>query len=66
MTSLIHNIYKVAMEEKDYRTMQFMDWFIKEQFEEEENAMELIDKFEKYGKDAAALYELDKEMGKRE
>ena len=66
VTSLIHNIYKVAMEEKDYRTMQFMDWFIKEQCEEEENAQELIDKFEKYGKDPAALYELDKAMGKRD
>lgn len=66
VTSLIHNIYKVAMEEKDYRTMQFMDWFIKEQCEEEENAQELIDKFEKYGKDAAALYELDKSLGKRD
>ena len=66
VTSLIHNIYKVAMEEKDYRTMQFMDWFIKEQCEEEENATELIDKFEKFGKDAAALYSLNKELGKRE
>ena len=66
VTSLIHNIYATAMSEKDYRTMQFMDWFIKEQCEEEENAQELIDKFEKYGKDAAALYELDKSLGKRD
>ena len=66
VTSLIHNIYKVAMEEKDYRTMQFMDWFIKEQCEEEENAQELIDKFEKFGKDPASLYELDKSLGKRD
>ena len=66
VTGLIHNIYKTAMEEKDYRTMQFMDWFIKEQGEEEENAQELIDKFERFGKDAAALYELNKELGKRD
>ena len=66
VTSLIHNIYKEAMEEKDFRTMQFMDWFIKEQCEEEENAAELIAKYEKFGKDAAALYELNKELGKRE
>ena len=66
VTGLIHNIYKVAMEEKDYRTMQFMDWFIKEQCEEEENATELIDKFEKFGKDVASLYELNKELGKRD
>ena len=66
VTSLIHNIYATAMSEKDYRTMQFMDWFIKEQCEEEENAQELINKFEKYGKDAASLYELDKSLGKRD
>ena len=66
MTGLIHNIYKTAMEEKDYRTMQFMDWFIKEQCEEEENAEELIAKYERFGKDAAALYELNKELGKRD
>ena len=66
VTSLIHNIYATAMSEKDYRTMQFMDWFIKEQCEEEEKAQELINKFEKYGKDAASLYELDKSLGKRD
>lgn len=66
VTSLIHNIYKVAMEENDYRTMQFMEWFIKEQCEEEENAEELIGKFEKFGKDAASLYELNKELAKRD
>ena len=66
VTSLIHNIYKVAMEESDYRTMQFMEWFIKEQCEEEENAQELIDKFEKYGECTGSLYEIDKALGKRD
>ncbi len=35
VTSLIHNIYDAAYTVKDFRTMQFLDWFVKEQGEEE-------------------------------
>ena len=38
VTSLIHAIYEAAYEARDFRTMQFLDWFIKEQGEEEKNA----------------------------
>ena len=34
VTSLIHTIYAAAQETKDFRTMQFLDWFVKEQGEE--------------------------------
>ncbi len=44
------------MDEKDFRTMQFMDWFIKEQCEEEKNAEELIAKYERFGKDPVSLF----------
>ena len=30
VTSLIHNIYDAAYTVKDFRTMQFLDWFVKE------------------------------------
>ena len=30
VTSLINNIYEAAYDVKDFRTMQFLDWFIKE------------------------------------
>ena len=66
VTSLIHNIYETAMNTKDYRTMQFMDWFIKEQCEEEANATELIDKYELYSKGVGGLYLLNKELSKRD
>ena len=42
VTSLINDIYATANEIKDFRTMQFLDWFIKEQGEEETNANDLI------------------------
>lgn len=65
VTASIHNIYGVASEKKDYRTMQFLDWFVKEQGEEEKNAEDNIRKFELYGSDAKALYELNSEMAAR-
>ena len=65
VTSLIHNIYDAAYAEKDFRTMQFLDWFVKEQGEEETNADNLIKKFELFGDDPKSLYMLDNELGAR-
>ena len=66
VTSLINNIYEVSATERDFRTKQFLDWFVKEQLEEEANAEELISKYELYGGCAAGLYNLNKELGKRD
>ena len=65
VTSLIHNIYDAAYSVKDFRTMQFLDWFVKEQGEEETNANDLIKKMELFGDDAKSLYMLDQELGGR-
>lgn len=65
VTSLIHNIYDVAYSDKDFRTMQFLDWFIKEQGEEETNATELIQKANLFGNDSKGLYMLDQELSTR-
>lgn len=65
VTSLINTLYHAAYEDKDFRTMQFLDWFIKEQGEEEKNCDDLIKKFELFGTDAKALYMLDAELGAR-
>ena len=51
---------------KDYRSMEFLDWFIKEQGEEETSAQELVSKMELFGEDSGGLYLLDKECGKRQ
>ena len=42
VTSLIHEIYDAAYSVKDFRTMQFLYWFVKEQGEEETNADNLV------------------------
>lgn len=65
VTESIHNLYSVAFENKDFRTMQFLDWFVKEQGEEEKNTDELIKKYELFGKDGKGLYLLDTELGAR-
>ena len=65
VTGLINNIYGAAYEAKDFRTMQFLDWFVKEQGEEETNATDLIKKMELFGSDPKSLYLLDQEMAAR-
>ena len=65
VTSLINNIYAAAQEVKDFRTTQFLDWFIKEQGEEEANSSGLIRKMELFGDDAKALYMLNSELAGR-
>lgn len=65
VTALIHTIYDQAYTVKDFRTMQFLDWFVKEQGEEETNAEDLIKKFELFGHDSKGLYMLDSELSAR-
>ncbi len=65
VTSLINNIYDAAHSVKDYRTMQFLDWFVKEQGEEEMNATDLIKKMELFGSDPKGLYMLNQELAAR-
>ena len=62
VTGLINAIYAAAIEAKDYRTVQFLDWFIKEQGEEEKNSADQITKMELYGGDARSLYMLNSEL----
>ncbi len=65
VTSLINNIYGAAYDVKDFRTMQFLDWFVKEQLEEEKNAEDMIKKMELFGNDSKGLYSLDSEYAQR-
>jgi ferritin len=65
VTSLIHDIYAAAYDNRDFRTMQFLDWFVKEQAEEEDNADSMVSRFELFGSDAKGLYMLDSELAGR-
>lgn len=65
VTSLINDIYAEAQAARDFRCMQFLDWFIKEQGEEEKTSSDLIGRFDLFGSDAKSLYALDAEMAAR-
>ena len=65
VTSLIHNIYAAAQGVNDFRTLQFLDWFVKEQGEEEMNADNMITKRELFGSDPKGLYMLNSELAAR-
>lgn len=65
VTGLIGAIYAEAFAQKDFKTMQFLDWFVKEQGEEEKNAEDLIKKMQLFGSDAKGLYLLNQELAAR-
>lgn len=65
VTSLINDIYAAAFEAHDYRTMNFLSWFIEEQQEEEDNAETMVTRMKLFGDDAKALYDLDQENAAR-
>ena len=62
---VLFHIYTAAFEAKDYRTMKFLDWFIEEQQEEEDNAEKQVSRMRLFGSDAKALYDLDQENAAR-
>ncbi|MBR0173225.1 MAG: ferritin [Lachnospiraceae bacterium] len=66
VTSSIYAIVAAAEKAKDYRTLQFLDWFVAEQAEEEKDAGELIDKMALFGKTPEGLYLFDKDLAARE
>ena len=65
ITASIHTIYDAAYTVRDFRTMQFLDWFVKEQGEEEKNAEDMIKKMELFGSDAKGLYMINSESAAR-
>ena len=65
VTASINNIYAVAYELKDFRTMQLLDWFVKEQNEEEKNTETIVKKYDLFGNDPKGLFMLDNELATR-
>lgn len=61
VTSLIHHCYEVAQEAHDIRALQMLDYFVKEQGEEESNARDMVNNMKLFGCDPKGLYDLDRE-----
>ncbi len=66
VTESIHSIYQAALEAADHSAAQFLLWFIEEQREEEEAAIEMLELVEAAEDDSfAALLEMDRRAGER-
>lgn len=65
VTALINNLYALAEAEHDYATRGMLDWFVKEQVEEEETAQSMIDRLKLIGDNGFGLYTLDQELAAR-
>ena len=65
VTSLINSLMDTAHEIRDYATINFLNWYIDEQVEEEAHAEEILEKVKMIEKDKAAMYNLDKELSTR-
>ncbi|HOU12677.1 MAG TPA: ferritin [Anaerolineae bacterium] len=66
VTSLIHALYDVAVAEKDYASQVFLQWYIKEQVEEEDHARTIVEQFKMAGGHPNILFMLDRQLGARE
>lgn len=62
ITESINDLVGVCMEEKDYPTQNFMQWYLSEQLEEEASARAILDKVKLIGEDKAGLYLFDRDL----
>jgi ferritin len=65
VTEKIHAIVKLATSECDYATLEFLQWFVHEQVEEEAQTTAIVEKLKLMGDGHIGLFILDGELGKR-
>lgn len=58
----INNLVHVTLEEKDYSTQNFLQWYVAEQIEEEAMARTILDKINLIGDDKGGLYLFDRDI----
>lgn len=63
VTQEINNVVHICLQEKDYTTHNFMQWYVSEQIEEEALARGIMDKLNLIGSDKGGLYLFDRELG---
>ena len=66
VTGMIHALVELSLKEKDHATFEMLQWFVKEQVEEEMNASEIVAKIRAVGDVPGHLFCLDHELGKRQ
>lgn len=65
ITSRINYLMKMAHEDNDYAAVEFLQWFVREQVEEEETASKIVDDLTRVGKSGEGLVLIDRELATR-
>ncbi|HSQ74712.1 MAG TPA: ferritin [Bacteroidota bacterium] len=65
VTGMINKLYALALKENDYASQVELQWFIKEQVEEEKNAGDIIEQLKMIGDSGTPLIMLDRQLGSR-
>lgn len=65
ITRSINDLMTLAQAEKDYETASFLEWYVKEQVEEEENDNNIIAKLRGVDKNEYVISAVDAELAKR-
>lgn len=65
VTGLIHGLMDIAVEERDYSTQIFLQYFVKEQVEEESTAVSIVAKLKMTLEGKNPLLYIDRELGMR-
>jgi ferritin len=66
VTARIHLLYSIAVEDKDYASQEFLNWFVKEQVEEEKNATQVLEWLKMAGGSTPALFQINALLAQRE
>jgi len=66
ITESIHNLVTLATEEKDYATLNMLQWFVSEQVEEEAKARENAEMFKRVENHPQGLFMVDRALAQRE
>ena len=65
VTAWISDLVSLAIEEKDFASQNFLQWFVNEQVEEEATAKSIIQEIKMAGNEGSALYMINRELGQR-
>ena len=65
VTGLINALVDLAVKEKDHATVNFLQWFVTEQVEEESNASSLVEKLRLMKDAPGGLFMIDQELAQR-
>ena len=59
----INKLVEICLQEKDYTTQNFLQWYVSEQIEEEALSRRVLDKLKIIGEDKSGLYFFDRDLG---